>query len=300
MKRLSICAAVLFLLVSSTVEFVGAQDHSVVLDTCTMDSEILGGPRNYAIYLPPGYSTSTRSYPVLYLLHGSGDNQTGWVQFGEVQHTADKAIADGSATAMVIVMPDADSGQRGYFNDIHGKWNYEDFFFEELIPHIEAEYRVKTDKRYRAISGLSMGGGGTFMYALHHPELFSSACPLSASTGPLTIDDARRRYNRPHRDTPDVKVEPQSDEKIEEYLQKHSAIKLMEKMPINDIKSVRWYIDCGDEDFLFEGNSLVHIAMRKRNIEHEYRVRDGAHKWSYWRSALPSVLSFVSDSFHQN
>ena len=65
------------------------------------------------------------------------------------------------------------------------------------------------------------------------------------------------------------------------------------------IKSVKWYIDCGDNDFLYEGNSLVHIALKKRNIPHEYRVRDGAHNWTYWRSALPSVLQFVSGYFHQ-
>ena len=85
--------------------------------------------RKYAIYLPPDYETSERSYPVLYLLHGGGDDQTGWVQFGEVLRIADKAILEGSATAMIIVMPDANSGKRGYFNDIKNEWRYEDFFF---------------------------------------------------------------------------------------------------------------------------------------------------------------------------
>lgn len=283
-----------------SLAYAQASHHSVVHDTKTLPSEILGGERNYAIYLPPSYQTSQRSYPVLYLLHGGGDDQTGWVQFGEVQHIADKAIANGTATPMVIVMPDANTGRRGYFNDIRGGWNYEDFFFKEFIPYIEKNYRVKSDKRYRAVAGLSMGGGGSFMYALHHPEVFSSACPLSASTGPLNLDDAKRRYNRPRRNEPDVKVEPVADEKIDEYLQQHSALKLVENLPADDIKSVRWYIDCGDDDFLYEGNSLVHIAMRKREIPHEYRVRDGGHRWSYWRSALPTVLSFVSESFHQN
>ena len=70
-------------------------------------------------------------------------------------------------------------------------------------------------------------------------------------------------------------------------------------MPDSLKKSVRWYIDCGDDDFLYEGNSLVHIAMRKKEIPHEFRVRDGAHNWTYWRTALPVVLEFVSMSFHQ-
>ncbi|WP_419190072.1 alpha/beta hydrolase [Stieleria marina] len=265
-----------------------------------MVSEILDGDRHYAVYLPPGYSTSQRSYPVLYLLHGSGDDQTGWIQFGEVQHIADKSVADGKATPMVIVMPDADTGRRGYFNDIRGDWDYEDFFFKELIPHIENTYRVKSDKRYRAVAGLSMGGGSSFMYALHHPELFSSACPLSASTGPRNLQDAKKRYNRPRRNDPNVKLEPVADDKIEAYIKRHSVLQLVDDMPAKDLKSVRWYIDCGDDDFLYEGNSLIHIAMRKREIPHEFRVRDGGHRWSYWRSALPNVLSFVSESFHQN
>ena len=66
------------------------------------------------------------------------------------------------------------------------------------------------------------------------------------------------------------------------------------------MKSIRWFIDCGDDDFLFEGNSLVHIAMRKKDISHEYRVRNGGHNWTYWREALPVVLSFISETFHQH
>lgn len=278
-----------------------AAQSSRVLDSCTMSSKILGGERKYAVYLPPGYESSNRSYPVLYLLHGAGDDQTGWIQFGEVQHIADRCIADGTATPMVIVMPDADTGRRGYFNDIQGDWRYEDFFFEELMPLVESEFRIKSQKRFRAVSGLSMGGGGTFMYAMHRPDLFSSACPLSASTGPLNFDDAKQRYlkgngtNRPNTDSPTL-----TDEQMEAYFRRHSALELVKNMPDDQRTSVRWYIDCGDDDFLYEGNSLVHIAMRKREIPHEFRVRDGGHKWSYWRESLPVVLEFVSQSFHQN
>ena len=92
--------------------FASAQ-FSKVLDSCNMQSTILGGERKYAVYLPPGYDTSSRNYPVLYLLHGGGDDQTGWVQFGEVQSIADKAIAEGKATPMVILMPDISMMPRG-------------------------------------------------------------------------------------------------------------------------------------------------------------------------------------------
>ena len=286
--------------VSSASARAQTSHHSIVRDLCTMESKTLGGERRYAIYLPPGYETSQRSYPVLYLLHGGGDDQTGWVQFGEVQHIADKTIAEGSATPMVIAMPDANSGRRGYFNDIRGGWDYEDFFFKEFIPHIESTYRVRSDKRYRAVAGLSMGGGGSFMYAMHRPDMFSSSCPLSASTGSWNLEDAKRRFNRPPNSETDERLEPVPDDKIQEYVMRHSALQLAENMPVDELKSVRWYIDCGDDDFLYEGNSLIHIAMRKREIPHEFRVRDGGHRWSYWRSALPTVLSFVSESFHQN
>lgn len=262
-----------------------------VFDNLTVKSAILKSDRKFAIYLPPDYETSQRSYPVLYLLHGAGDDQTGWVQFGEVLRITDQAIKDGTATPMIIVMPDANTGKRGYFNDINGKWKYEDFFFEELMPHVEKTYRIKGEKRFRAIAGLSMGGGGSFMYALHRPELFSSACPLSAYIGPLTVDDFKAGLKRNN--------EAYEENAVQPYFEKHNALSLINSMDAKDIKSVRWFIDCGDDDFLYEGNSLVHIALKKKEVPHEYRVREGAHNWTYWRESLPVVLGFVSDAFHQ-
>ena len=287
MKR-TISLLLLCLVISVSPSF--AQSGKVY-DNLTMTSKILKSERKYAVYLPPDYEHSERSYPVLYLLHGAGDDQTAWVQFGEILRITDTAIKEGKATPMIIIMPDANTGKRGYFNQ--GKdWRYEDFFFEELLPHVEKKYRIKSEKHYRAIAGLSMGGGGSFMYALHHPELFSSACPLSAYVGPLTIEDLKEHMN-----SGDVKY---SEAEILTYFQQHNAVNLIESVAVEDIKSVRWFIDCGDDDFLFEGNSLVHIAMKKKEIPHEYRVRDGRHNWPYWRESLPLVLSFVSDTFHQN
>jgi len=269
---------------------VNAQE-SKVSDNLIVKSKILNMDRKYAIYLPPGYETSQRSYPVLYLLHGGGDDQTGWVQFGEVQYIADKALIDGISTPMIIVMPDANTGKRGYSNNATGTWKYEDFFFQEFMPYIEKTYRIKADKHYRAISGLSMGGDGTFTYTLHHPELFAAACPLSAGTGPLTIEDAKTRLTR---ETPNI-----SQAEIQSFYNRQSVLNLINTVPDSLQKSVRWFIDCGDDDFLFEGNSLAHIAMRKKNIPHEFRIRDGAHNWTYWRASLPVVLEFISKSFHQ-
>ena len=267
--------------------------HGKVMDDLTLNSEILKGERKYAVYLPPDYENSSRSYPVLYLLHGYTDDHTGWVQFGEVLYIADKAILSGESTSMIIVMPDADTGLPGYTNAISGKWNYEDFFFEELMPHVEERFRIKKNKGFRAIAGLSMGGGGTFLYALHRPDLFSSAAPLSASLGPQSVDEMKKfsymGYSKSNFNQTDFKT----------YSERNNPLKLVDQMDRETLNSVRWYIDCGDDDFLYEGNSHMHIKMRDKKVNHEFRIRDGGHSWTYWRTALPNVLSFISDHFHR-
>lgn len=266
----------------------------LVYEACTLKSEVLGMKRNYSIYLPAGYNESDQHYPVLYLLHGSGDNHTGWVQFGQVQHLADRTIADGLAARMIIVMPDADTGRRGYFNDIRGDFNYEDFFFDELIPHIEATYRVRSDRRYRAVAGLSMGGGGSIFYALHRPHLFAAAAPLSAATGNWSFEQMKNRLGEAGAKA--------SAAQLDAFYKRHSVEGVLQSASnetLDQIRKVRWYISCGDDDFLYEGNSLLHIAFKKADIAHEYRVKDGAHTWTYWRMELPLVMAFVSQSFTQ-
>ena len=79
----------------------------------------------------------------------------------------------------------------------------------------------------------------------------------------------------------------------------NSIMKIVETKSTDELKKVRYWIDCGDDDFLYEGNSLIHIAMRKKEIPHEFRIRDGGHSWVYWRTSLPTVLEFVSQAFHQ-
>ncbi len=265
-----------------------------VYETRTVKSNILKADRHYSIYLPPGYDDTDQSYPVLYLLHGSGDDHTGWVQFGQTKHIADKAIAEGKAGPMIIVMPDANTERRGYFNDIKGDFNYEDFFFQELIPHIEKTYRVRSERRYRAISGLSMGGGGTIFYALHHPEMFAAAAPLSASTGSWDIEQVKQRMGN----QPGV-----TEQKLQQYFQRHSIEGMLSNASEEELKQIqriRWYISCGDDDFLYEGNAMMHITFKKKEIPHEYRVKDGAHTWTYWRMELPLVLEYVAKSFMQH
>jgi S-formylglutathione hydrolase FrmB len=282
----------LFFLTLSVISMSFAQSGKV-MDDLSLNSTILKGERKFAVYLPPDYDSSSRSYPVLYLLHGHTDNHTGWIQFGEVKHIADQAIKDGSATPMVIVMPDADQGQAGYVNDLSGKWNYEDYFFEEFMPHVEERFRIKKNKRYRAIAGLSMGGGGSFIYALHRPDLFSSAAPLSASIGPQSLEEMKEYtywgYSKSNHNSKD----------FERFQKQNNALYLVDQMDVKTLNSIRWYIDCGDDDFLYKNNSLIHLKMRTKGVKHEFRIRDGAHNWTYWRSALPKVFEFISQKFHQ-
>lgn len=262
-----------------------------VFDDLSLNSEILNSERKFAVYLPPDYDSSSRSYPVLYLLHGYTDDHTGWVQFGEIHRIADQAIKEGTATSMIIIMPDADTGIPGYFNTIDGAWQYEDFFFKELMPHVEDRFRIKKEKRFRAIAGLSMGGGGSLVYALHHPELFSTSCPLSAWMRADSVDALKKEFEN-------FKI-PYEEKDLQGYLDYHNPLSLVDSIPKEKLNSVRWYFDCGDDDFLYEGNSLLHIKMKQLEINHEFRIRDGAHTWTYWRTSLPTVLGYVSDAFHQ-
>jgi len=288
MKKLSFIAILMLF-----APFVVLAQRGKVFETRTVKSDILKMERKYSIYLPAGYDESDQSYPVLYLLHGSGDDHTGWVQFGQVQNNADRVIAEGLAGPMIIVMPDANTGVRGYFNAIQGNFNYEDFFFKELIPHIEKTYRVRSERRYRAISGLSMGGGGTVFYALHQPDVFAAAAPLSAATDTWF----RQRMNNNNA------LAGLTEKQTEDYYNRHSVegfLKNVSAEELRKIKSIRWYISCGDDDFLYEDNSMMHILFRKNEIPHEFRIKDGGHTWTYWRMELPFVLEFVAKSFMQH
>ena len=141
-------------------------------------SKILSENRNFSIYLPQSYKVnSEKYYPVLYLLHGGGDTNIGWVRRGHLEEAANQIFNSGFAKEMIIVIPDAGTTFMNYFNS--DGWRYEDFFFEEFIAFIESNYRVKSSKKYRAIGGLSMGGGGSIAYAQRHPEMFSSVYAMS-------------------------------------------------------------------------------------------------------------------------
>lgn len=253
----------------------------------SMKSNILGCEKNYCIYLPAGYEEGNAQYPVLYLLHGLTDNHTAWRDRGNVKDIATEIFAKGDAREMIIVMPDAGTTYDGYFN-CEG-WRYEDFFFTEFIPHIESSYRVKASRECRAIAGLSMGGGGTIGYALRHSDMFSSAYAMSALAGMVENTWISR--------DPDVRRRLFMQSAVE-----HNNITFVEnagKELRDNIASVRWFIDVGDDDFLLENNFDFIKALRKQRIPHQLRVRDGGHTWQYWQQALYIALPFISDGFEK-
>jgi S-formylglutathione hydrolase FrmB len=274
-----------------------SQNAGKVIEQKTLKSAILNKDVKYAVYLPPDYTTSERSYPVVYLLHGYTGDHTGWVQFGEIQHYADKGISEGIIPSMIIVMPNGDSSW--YINSYDGKENYESFFIKEFIPSIKKLYRIKSEKRYRGIAGLSMGGYGTLIYSIKYPELFTAAAPLSAA---VFDDDAMVTM-------PDDNWEQtfgqlygrgiKGKERLNKTWYNNSILKIVETGTADKLNKVRYWIDCGDDDFLTKGNCLLHIALTEKKVPHEFRVRDGAHSWSYWRSGIIDALHFIGQSFHQ-
>jgi enterochelin esterase-like enzyme len=267
-----------------------------VYESLTIDSRILGRKVNYSVYLPSDYERASRRFPVLYLLHGLGDDETGWVQFGEVARIANETMASGSSTQMIIAMPDAKA--TFYINDYAGRQNFEDYFISEFIPFIDSIYKTRRDKQFRAVAGLSMGGYGSLIYALKHPDLFSTCAPLSAAvwTDEQIINMAENDWSPL---LASLFGQGQGKARLTAHYRKNSILDLVATGPLEAYKKIRFYIDCGDDDFLIKGNMALSGAMIDRGIPHEFRVRDGVHNWTYWRTALPEVLSFVTESFHR-
>ncbi len=257
----------------------------------TVSSKILGQSINVNVYLPDGFDASSGIYPVLYLLHGLTDDHKAWQERGGVQTVLDELAGTGEAVPMVVVMPragDADTHryQNGYFN-VRG-WSYEDFFFKELIPAMEAKYHCGGAKARRAVSGLSMGGGGSIAYCQAHPDMFSSCYAMSP-----WLDNKKNEVGMP----------ADKDDRL--YLtgasvREHSAVDFLDKADKNTLealRSVKWFVDCGDDDYLLQQSMDFYSRMRAKGVKCEFRVRNGVHSWEYWHTALRTSLPFASRNF---
>lgn len=279
-----------------TLQLMAQTPKGKVIEGQSLSSKITGYDVNYSVYLPPCYDSSERAYPVLYLLHGYSDNETAWIQFGEVNHSADKAIEEGSIPPMIIVMPNAKV--TWYVNNHDGSDRYEDMFIEEFIPQVEKQYRIRSQRDYRAVSGLSMGGNGSLVYAIKHPDVFGACAAFSAAV--YTNDEMKHHLAKGNKDWfQPIYGELNKKGDLPQHWMDNNILNILEKQPLKDIKRVRFYIDCGDDDFLYKGNAALHVLMRNKKIKHEYRIRDGAHNWTYWRTNIIHGLQFVGDVFHR-
>lgn len=268
-----------------------------VLESLEFDSKILGRGVKYSVYLPADYDISIRHYSVVYLLHGAGDDETTWIQRGEVHLAADRAIASREIPAMIIVMPDA--ALTWYINDYTGKVRYENMFVEEFIPYIDRTYRTRAEKRYRGISGLSMGGYGSLIMAMRHPDLFTACAAFSSGvqTSEELIAISKQQYERTFAKAFGEGLVGEA--RLTEHYQKYNPLHQAKTLPKKELRSVHWYIDCGDDDFLYKGNSALHVILRDRKIPHEYRVRDGGHNWAYWRTNIVKGLKLIGEDFRK-
>ena len=268
---------------------VTAQAGQVLTDS--IKSKVLGEWVKYNVYVPDGFEKNREAhYPVVYLLHGFTDDYTAWRDKGQMQTVADELIETGEAMPMVVIMPNAGGPKtyetwNGYFN-MPG-WNYEDFFFQELMPQAEKKYRAGGSKGQRAVMGLSMGGGGSTVYGQRHTDLFASVYAMSAW---LDSDGGRQR-------------EAGVDDKVylvSQAVRKHSALDFVrnaDAQTVEQLKSVKWFIDCGDDDILFDLNIDLYKLMREKRIKSELRVRNGQHNWEYWHQAIRMALPFASRNF---
>ena len=287
-------SVVLFLLIAGASA--AAQSR---IDCSALNSHVLHQVIHYCVYLPAGYDaaaapTLSKRYPVLYFLHGLGDNEQtlfnsgGWTLLDDLrkQHK----MGD-----FLIVAPE---GRRSfYINSADGSVRYSDFFLQEFLPHIESKYRVRPGRAGRAISGISMGGYGALRFAFAHPELFSAVSAQSAALiteSPQALDSASRTgaplagvlaavFGKP------INVPHWNDNSPFLLAKRNAAV----------LKRLAIYFNCGqDDNYGFEkGAAALHDELQKASVKHEYRAYPGDHSLTYFLSHFGEVMEFHSRAF---
>ena len=269
------------------------------IDCSALNSHILKRVVHYCVYLPSGYEAGAvqhpaRRYPVLYFLHGLGDNEQtlfnsgGWTLLDDLRNQ--HKMGD-----FLIVAPE---GRRSfYINSADGSVRYSDFFLQEFIPQVESKYRILPGRAGRAISGISMGGYGAVRFAFAHPELFSSVSAQSAALiteSPQTLDSASRAG------APLAGVlAPVFGEPINvAHLNENSPFLLARKNS-TALRKMAIYFNCGqDDNYGFEkGAAALHEELQKETVKHEYHSYPGDHSLTYFLSHFAEVMEFHSKAF---
>ena len=269
------------------------------IDCSAMNSRILKQVVHYCVYLPSGYDAGAaqhppQRYPVLYFLHGLGDNEQtlfnsgGWTLLDDLRNQ--HKMGD-----FLIAAPE---GRRSfYINSADGSVLYSDFFLQEFLPHIESKYRVRAGRTGRAISGISMGGYGALRFGFAHPELFSA---VSAQSAALITESPRELDAVSQTGSPLVGIlgavfgkpinVPHWNENNPFVLAKRNTAALR-KMAI--------YFNCGqDDNYGFEkGAAALHDGLQKESVKHEYHPYPGDHSLPYFMSHFAEVMEFHSRAF---
>jgi enterochelin esterase-like enzyme len=221
-------------------------------------SQALGRLRHLRVYTPPDYEHGNRRYPVLYLFHGSGDNDATWTVFGQAHWILDNLIAAGKAKPMIVVMTDGHAyspqftGMPSTNMISRNVLDFERDLLGDVLPLVEAHYRVRKEAASRAIAGLSMGGGQSLTIGLNHPELFSWVGGFSSF-----VRDPENAVGK-------ALANPQVTNK---------KLKLL-------------WIACGKDDRLMENARQLDELLKKNHIRHEFLETKGNHSWPVWRRYL--------------
>ena len=264
-----------------------------------LSSQILKYPVHYCVYLPASYDTGATKtvpehYPVLYFLHGLGDNEKtlfnsgGWTLLDDLRQ--EHKLGD-----FLIVAPE---GRRSfYINSADSSVRYSDFFLQEFIPLIEKKYRIAKGRSNRAISGISMGGYGALRFAFSHPEMFSAVSAQSAALiteSPQDLDTAARSGAPLGKMLADVFGNPIDSS----HWKNNDPFVLAQKNPAA-LKRLAIYFNCGqDDNYGFEkGAAALHEELQKEGVKHEYHLYPGNHSLTYFLVHFSEVMEFHSRAF---
>jgi S-formylglutathione hydrolase FrmB len=270
------------------------------IDCNALKSHILDQTVHYCVMLPSGYDAATashppRRYPVLYFLHGLGDNEQtlfksgGWDLIEDLRQQ--NKISD-----FLIVTPEGKSSF--YINSADGRVRYSDFFISEFIPYIESHYSIRRERSARAISGVSMGGYGALRFAFAYPRLFSSVSAQSAAL----ITEIPRAGEAARSGSPLsglIGTAPGSVLDLRHWNQNSPFVIAKQNRGLIRSTGLSIYFNCGNEDeFGFEkGAEELHRQLEAEGIGHEFHVYPGHHDAAYFLTHLGETLAFHSQAF---
>lgn len=258
----------------------------------SIQSKILARAVPYCVLLPSSYDTKkTRRYPILYLLHGLGDNEQMLIHSGGMNLVED-LWEQNQLGEFLIVTPAG--GASFYINSHDGQRRYEDFFLQEFMPAVEKRYRAQAGRGARGIAGISMGGYGALHFAFRHPQLFGAVGAHSAAL----IEQLPNISARDSRQLGRLRVlgDAFGSPFDPAFWNQNDPVTIARAANLAGLKI---YFDCGSEDdFGFEtGAEALDKLLASRHIPHEFHLYPGGHNWSYFAEHLPALLEFHFHAF---